>query len=875
MSAAYVLPLDDPDATLSRVGGKGASLARLARTGLPVPDGFHITTAAYREFVDDNDLQAPIQQALQNTDISNPATLEAASHAIAGRFAQATIPAPITDAIVQAYGELEGQDPPVAIRSSATAEDLPEASFAGQQETYLNVRSTEGVLEAVKKCWASLWTTRAIGYRIRQGIDQDAVSLAVVVQILVPAEAAGVIFTANPMNGRRDQFVINASWGLGESIVGGTVTPDTIIVDKASGRAVERQISDKQSMTVPTPQGTGERPVPDALRRTPVLDDEQTAELARLGTRIELLYGTLMDIEWALADGAFSILQARPITALPEPEAEPPAEWKRPDPKALCYRASIVELLPDPLTPLFATLGGRAINASSLQLFSSVLGPGAMSSEIFVTINGYAYYQMRLTPKFWWGALVKIWPFLPQFLRGEARWRDEARPRYLAVIERWQSRPLSEYTATELLEGAYQIVAEAANIYTVYQSGVVVLAMGAEMLFTAFYKLIRRAGDPPALTFLVGGDSTPILAEKSLYNVAQWCRERGKLAEYVARTPGEQLAALLKSDAPPPGVAADKWHELARRFQAHLTQYGHLVYDLDFGKPVPADDPAPLLEALRLYLADPSMDPHHRQQAQIARREKAARKVSKRLKGLRLKWFRKLLGWAQKYVPMREDPLADIGLGYPLLRQMLRELGERLARAGMLEQPDEVYWLYEAEAREAAAALDRGEQLGCMSETIRHRQAQWRAARRVAPPIGLPERSGMTKFVEKVGPARVASEEGNTIRGVGVSPGSVTARACVLHGPDDFNRMQPGGVLVAAITTPAWTPLFAMASAVVTDTGGPLSHGSIVAREYGIPAVLGTGLATRRIRHGQVITVDGDAGTVTLVDTHEAVSDTK
>jgi pyruvate,water dikinase len=484
---------------------------------------------------------------------------------------------------------------------------------------------------------------------------------------------------------------------------------------------------------------------------------------------------------------------------------------------------------------------------------------------MFVTINGYAYYQMPRTLKFWWGGLTGVWPFLPKFLQGEERWRDDARPRYLEVIERWQSRPLREVASAELLDGAHQIVAEAVNVYNVFQSGVIGLATISELLFTPFYeKLVRRKDDPPALTFLVGGDSVPIRAEKSLFDVAQWCREHPGIADYLLRAPKDQLAAHLRDDQPPPDVDVDDWCEWRRRFQAHLDQYGHAIYDLDFSKPVPADDPGPLLEMLKLYIDGQGANPHERQQKQVAQREEAAQTITKRLKRLRLKWFQKLFGWVVKYVPMREDTLADIGLGYPLLRQMLRELGGRLVQAGMLEQADDVYWLAEAEVMKAIAALDRGEALNSMSETIRQRQAVWRAAKRVAPPAGLPERSGMTGLMEKVGPARMVQEEGGTIRGVGASPGRVTVPACVLHGPEDFDRMQSGVALVAAITTPAWTPLFAMAAAVVTDVGGPLSHGSIVAREYGIPAVLGTGVATKRIEQGQMITVDGDAGTVTL-----------
>ncbi|MEJ2555810.1 MAG: PEP/pyruvate-binding domain-containing protein, partial [Anaerolineae bacterium] len=351
-SSEYVLPLADRQATLETVGGKGASLARLVAADLPVPDGFHVTTAAYWRFVSENDLHSSILAALEPVDISRPATLEAASTAIRALFAGAQTPPDVAGAIARAYAVLAGRDPVVAVRSSATAEDLPDASFAGQQETFLNVRGVAEVLEAVKRCWASLWTARAIGYRARQGIEHSTVGLAVVVQELVPAEAAGILFTANPLTGRRDQAMISAAWGLGEAIVGGLVTPDTLTVEKATGRVLARETADKQVMVVRVNGGTEEQPVPDDLCHTPVLSDEQAVELARLGVQIEVLYGMPMDIEWALADGAFAILQARPVTALPEPEAGPPTEWNATFKGDYLWTNTIVgEVFPTATTP--------------------------------------------------------------------------------------------------------------------------------------------------------------------------------------------------------------------------------------------------------------------------------------------------------------------------------------------------------------------------------------------------------------------------------------------------------------------------------------------------------------------------------------------
>src|SRR5579859_716368 len=245
-----VLALDDPAATLEQVGGKGASLARLAVVGLPVPPGFHITTAAYRYFVTENGLQEQILAAVSASTADHPTSLEEASKKIGRMFAQGSMPTEIATAIRQAYVALGADDLSVAVRSSATAEDLPDLSFAGQQETYLNMHGEAMVLDAIKRCWASLWTARAIGYRTRSGITHEEVSMAVVVQELVLADADGILFTSNPLTGARDQMIINAAWGLGEAIVSGQITPDTVVVDRASWTIIVQQISEKEVMKV-------------------------------------------------------------------------------------------------------------------------------------------------------------------------------------------------------------------------------------------------------------------------------------------------------------------------------------------------------------------------------------------------------------------------------------------------------------------------------------------------------------------------------------------------------------------------------------------------------------------------------------------------
>ncbi len=840
-------------------GGKGANLGELVRAGLPVPPGFVVTTEAYWAHVQANELGEEILE------LATKRRPEVAAARIGALFTEAPMPVGLHNELLEAYQAL-GR-PPVAVRSSATAEDLPDASFAGQQDTYLNVRGEAALASAVQRCWASLWTARAIAYRSRQGIDPATVSLAVVVQRMVAADAAGVLFTANPTNGRRQEAVISAAWGLGEAVVGGAVNTDDLVVAKADGRILSRSIADKAVMTTYATEGTAEAEVPAERRRLPVLDDAAAAELARLGSVIEAHFGAPQDIEWARADGTFSIVQSRPITALPQPEAEPPSDWSVPDTKAMYVRGSIVEQLPDPLTPLFADLVDSSVTRSLQALFAELTGEGVIrdTDVNLPTVNGYAYYRYDN------GGMIRLMlhsggAFKMLFTRAEhglqARWRNYAHPRYQEAVAQWRNRSLDQLSAADLVAGVAELLDAGTEYYTSVQT-IIPIAATSEILFTQFYdRLVRRPGDPPATTFLVGFDSLPIRAEKSLYDLASWARSQPGLAETLLGTPTEELLAVLHGVDPRAQEPA--WAEWRSRFQAHLDAYGHTVYNLDFANPVPADDPAPLLETLRFYLRGEGSDPYQRQQASADRRERETQAVLDRLDPVRARAFGRLVRWAQRVAPVREDALGDVGLAWPQMRRMLDELGRRLVAAGVLDQRDDVYWLSRDEVLAAAEVAESDTAMPKLGERIRQRQAMWRGQRRVTPPQILPVDSRWMRLFRNMLPATTAEQSGDVLTGIGASAGRVTAPARVLGGPQDFGQMRPGDVLVASITTPAWTPLFAMAAAVVTDIGGPLSHSSIVAREYGIPAVLGTNVATRRIASDQSITVDGDAGRVLL-----------
>jgi pyruvate,water dikinase len=689
--------------------------------------------------------------------------------------------------------------------------------------------------------------------------------MGVIVQKLVDAESSGVLFTANPVTGARDQTIITATWGLGEAIVGGKVTPDTLTVNKNNGQIISKEISEKKVMTVRLKRGTSEKPVPEDMKNAPVLSEEQIRELNQYGVQIEEFFQMPMDIEWTLHEGVFSIVQARPITSLPEPEPPVPTEWKLPS-RGTAMRNNIVELMIDPLTPLFGSLGRESINKSIDKQMIEFFGkPGIISSEPIVLVNNYAYYNASIGFFQIVEIILKAPWIMNRMLKGAIeRWTNIGLPNYMSIVKQWDQENWKQFSSTEILDASKDIMESAVSAYMALVSGVIPAAWMTEALFTFTYnRLIKRRGDPEASTFLMGFENIPITAEKSLYELAEWTKEHELLTNYLMNTRTQEITQHLQDTQPISGVETDEWNEWKNRFQMHLKKYGHAIYNLDYSNDTPVDNPTPLLVSLILFLSGQGSNPITRQQNAEKRRNQAMEEVSRRHSGIRWKLFNWTINHAQRYAPLREDGLVDIGLGYPLLRQMLLELGKRLTISELIKKPEDIFWLKQDELENAVDDMDKGILLEPLSGHIPKRKAQIRAAKRATPPLMLPQMKIFGYDITQIKTGK-KKRSGNILKGVATSAGRVTGVARVIEGPKDFPKMRHGDILVASITTPAWTPLFVLASAIVTDIGGPLSHGSIVAREYGIPAVLGCGDATKRIINGQIITVDGSEGRVYL-----------
>ena len=806
----FVLSINSAEATLDKVGGKGLNLCRMTRSGFPVPPGFLVTTEAYHVFVQANNLQEQIVALASNqANIS-----ERRSAAIRQLFANGRIPADLTEAIHHAYADLTQtvDDLPLAVRSSATAEDLPGASFAGQQESYLNVRGEQAVLQAVKRCWSSLWTPRALEYRARQGIDPATVSLAVVVQVMVPADASGIMFTANPINGARDEIVIDAAWGLGEAIVGGLVTPDHVVVDKMTGAIKQIVIADKTVMTQSTDKGTEERAVEENKRHTQVLEATQAIELAKLGTEIEKYYGEPQDIEWCSANGKFYIVQARPITTLP-PE---PVRWESPIAGAKWLKdLQAAEWATEPLSPLGATTTFEAMITARQRKFPMQQWPW------FALINGWLYIRADFRSLWMLNALVGLlWSMITGILDGHRRVRRIWIPQLKALdeLEKVELEKLSEDGLRTRVDRLLECLGWWWWEVTWYAAAALI---GEQIL-----PRINVPSLVDATVLFRGNDSLLLEAERALRQAAQ----AGEIKTYLAK-----FGHFVES--------ADPIHLTLRESPDLLAQH---------------------LAAARRSEVSPD-----ERLVRIRQERTEAEGLVHAFPGMRGFLARGILRLSQGHAAHTDDAVFHFQRVLALIRATFLEVGRRLTNVGVIEQAEDVFYLYAKELWQTPQTD--------LSELMSKRRALRESQKRLAPPSFIPPLSDpvwsndthMKFFSSVIGETvmRRGVEERNGRKflvGTPGSPGRARGIARVIAGPDDFHRFQPGDVLVAHTTTPVWTPLFNIASAAITEVGGPFSHAAIVAREFGIPLVNGAIDATRVIADGAPILVDGSAGIAEL-----------
>jgi pyruvate,water dikinase len=817
----YVLGLSAVAAgDLGIAGGKAANLGELLRARFPVPPGFVVTTHAYDRVVAANGLEAAIDQVRQ---AANGEALRAALEA-------ATIPAEVEQAIVAAYRQLGGGS--VAVRSSATAEDLPGAAFAGQQDTFLGISGETALLAAIRRCWASLWSERAIAYRARHGFANTDVKLAVVVQRMIAPEAAGVLFTANPITGARNETIIDASPGLGEAVVSGLVTPDHVTLrhGRWGWQAVERRLGRQEVVLRPLAAGGVARSEATGVSG-PLLPDRVLRRLARMGSAIARHFGRPQDVEWAWAGGRLYILQARPITALPA----------APLGRGPFGRGGPVEYFQVRPYPLDMTTWLPAMGRAIMRMFP--IGRSLPSFDQFfreddgVVTEVTDWPAFRLTP----GLFLAPVRMLPLAWRYDpARWRDDPLlARALAQVRDLNARDLSTLSWADLLKTAHEAMAFPDNIVELRRRYFprTLFAMAGLRLLLGRLGLADRFG-----ALLSGGDNLTLEANRRLETLAAEIRADPALAALFAQREPAQIRAEIPHL---PGGPA-----FLQALRAFLADFGHreTASPLLVSQPTWIDAPEVVLGILQGLAPVASVSPVGPRPWEVARDEVLAHPAL-RFPPLRAA-FLALLTTARRFPPLREDTHFMLTMTMPVLRRTLLELGRRLAAVGVLDTADDVFHLRFEELERVAGSWPPSAELAAEFRSAAERRAQRRAALGDAPLLPLPA------------PAPSEPASGALVTGTPGSPGTATGRVRVVRDASAFGTLRPGEVLVAPYTNPAWTPLFGRAAAVVVDVGSAVSHAAIVAREYGIPAVMGTGDGTRLLTDGAWVRVDGSRGLV-------------
>jgi rifampicin phosphotransferase len=847
MAATYIRPLAHEGLGLSEIGGKGQSLARLALAGLPVPNGFHITTAAYDDFVADNNLEDAIKAQLAAvSDPASQATDQSASNIATLITSQEIAPA-LTADIVNAYQGMGS--PPVAVRSSATAEDLPEASFAGQQETFLNIFGSDQLLDAVRHCWASLWTARAISYRAQHQIKSDKLTIAVVVQELIDAEASGIAFTADPVTGDDTMIEINAGWGLGEAIVGGQVTPDAITVERASRRIMRTVINTKTVMTQISDGGTAAAPVPSQLQNTPTLSESQALRLVDLALMIEDLCKVPVDVEWCRTNDQLFILQARPITSAIHPDP-----WN--DSRSgdfLWTNTNVGEAIPDVMTP--ATWSMVQVFLTDAMATASIppyVGYGRIGGRIYLNVSVMMTLSaaVGVSEKRYRDLTEEVFGRLPDDLEippVKARKRDILRavaPMALHVLReaRRDVKVLDAYLAKHPALCDHR----RAEIPTITRPSEL-----ADLWTTVLNPEFHRVSWMLSATTRSSGASF-VTTRMRLQDLVGDAAANALTAGLGAQA--GQLASLGLLD----GLNQIAAGEIDR--DAFNRRYGHRgPHEFEISLPRPGEDPTWI--DTQLIAAHATSAPSYREMlgAQEKRRKEAWTELERRHPVQAWILHHQLQRWA-KISRDRELARSEVIRYFWVLRAYALQAGE-LTGLG-----DDIFFLDKAEI----VRVLQGETIG--STLINRRRAAYQAYSAL-PKYPALIRGTFNPYAWAADPNRRSdifiegsrSEANVAVRGFPGSAGVVEAPVRVLNDAADGASLQPGEILVTTVTNVGWTPLFPRAAAVVTDVGAPLSHAAIVARELGIPAVVGCGNATMRLRTGDHVRVDGTAGTVEVL----------
>jgi pyruvate,water dikinase len=858
----YVLGFEEIDQTqVALVGGKGASLGELARIdGIRVPRGFCVTTDAFRRIMAS---ALPIDEALDRltqVDAGNRDGIRTLAAELRKTIEAVAMPDDLAAAITGAVARLD-EHVAYAVRSSATAEDLPTASFAGQQDTFLNVVGAAAILEHVSRCWASLFTERAVTYRLRNGIDHRQVHMAVVIQQMVNPQASGILFTADPVNGNRKIESVDASLGLGEAIVSGLVNPDVFKV--RDDEIVQKIVASKRLAIEALPGGgTQHLAIDPAWQAQPALTDAQVLGLARLGRSIEAHFGRPQDIEWCLVDGDFHVVQSRPITTLfPIPAAADDAPH-------VYVSVGHQQMMTDPMKPLgisfWQLTAGPPMHPAGGRLFVDVSHYLASPTNRDGLVAGFGKSD-PLTGD----ALRTIVErdFIPLVLE------DGPVPRFLAAPDPIETDPaivdeliaanrasvaalrrgIESKTGPALIDTIREDIPEMKRILFEPRSHqVFMLAMNAAGWLNEH--LEEWLGEKNAADTLTQSVPNNVTSEMglALLDVADTIRPHPDVIAFLQRVDDDNfLDELSTLEGGPEAQAA---------VRAYLDEYGmRCIGEIDITRPRWSERPSILVPVILANIGnfEAGEGPRRFEQGRVEAEAKE-REVLERLRALpdgdaKADETKHMIDRVRTFIGYREYPKYGMVSRYFVYKQALLGEAERLVQAGVLRETGDVFFLTFPEIED----MVRTQQVD--SELIRERKEAFASYQSLTPPRVL------TSEGEAVaGSYRRTDVPAGALVGLPVSAGTIEGRARVIVDMAQAD-LKTGDILVTAFTDPSWSPLFVTIEGLVTEVGGLMTHGAVIAREYGLPAVVGVEHATQLIPDGQMIRVHGTEGYVEVL----------
>lgn len=830
-------------------GGKGANLARLTQGGLPVPEGFIITAEAYRLFAEQS---KDLLQAAEGYSFDEPARLESQCEALRRQLLSRPVPPAVAAAVEERLRAL-GAEHAVSVRSSATTEDLGGAAFAGQHDTYLNTRGVEEVIERIRQCWVSLWSARALTYRRASGFGVSAARMAVVVQRMAFCDVAGVGFSFDPITGRLGEQVFDANHGLGESVVGGEAQIDHFVIDKATGAILGAEIAEKDSMIVARADGSGTQSVPldGEARAQACLTADELRRLSQLLCAVERLYGFPQDIEWGLEKGVLRLLQSRPITRIPP-------RWTRDE---------AAERFPSVITPLAWALVEEGFH-KSLNYSFALMGLPPFHGKWFASFGHYVYGNQNAVEIYANGNIpgLKVASpaeFAPAIreLRERFGWVLELPltwsrdlDHYLIRIGELMAEPLEERSLAEL----WAFVLRVRDLGAEYFLPNIAISVTQRALYRFLLGLIEATA---------GREQAPILFDRLLaYCETKTGTVNKELHRFARRLAGvPALAARLERSSGREFLRAGGFEghpDLAATFTRFLRDHGHREVEFDPYHPTWIDAPELVIENLKVMLQSRRDDPALKErELKILMTETEEALLQQTPPELRYS-IREIIRLARAYTTLDDvEHYQTTRLTLPL-RKGLRMLGNRLRVLGVVDDPADVFFA-DYEALEGAIQADSPERWHQLRLQISAEKTAYLQHRTVSPPWELEDSAapaGSGSGAPR--PATASTGSADILTGLPGSPGKATGPVFRVLGSDDFGRFPQGAVLVARTTNPAWTPLFFKASAVITECGGPLSHGAVTAREIGLPAVMSVRDALSRLTDAEQLTVDGTTGRI-------------